>query len=511
MASVLPLSPTAWRESRWASHLAALGASILILLMITARDVRDMANMWWNISTYGHCLFILPITAWLVTQRNAELRIFAPQGWWPGLILVLGAALVWTVGEAAGVGLFRHAGVILMIQALIITILGKQLCRALLFPIFYLIFLIPAGEELVPMLQTLTAKLTIGMLGLSNVPHQVNGVFITIPGGYFEVAEECSGVKFLIAMVAYGALVANVCFRSWWRRSAFLAVSIAVPILANGVRAFGTIYAAWVVDRDFAKGVDHVIYGWFFFAIVIVLVMAIGWRFFDRKVSDPWLAGLKAEPAVSGKPPTIFVAAAMGMIAAPMLMQAAVAEAGRLPLTRTIVLPDVTGWERAAIRQSHPWAPSYVGADHRLIGEYRNAAGDQVTLAVAVYAWQQEGRELVGYGQGAIDPASRWAWALETAKPPTGRAERITAPGPVNREVVSVYWIDGKVTGSASAVKLATLKTRLIGGDQAAAAILISAEERPGQPARPAIDAFMTAMGPADALAARLVASARQR
>ncbi len=511
MATALPLFPMAWRENRWASHLAALGAAVLMLSLVVARDLRDMAHMWWNISTYGHCLFIVPITAWLVMQRKDELRAFAPQGWWPGLVLVLGAAIVWTVGEAAGVALFRHASAILMVQALIITILGKQLSRALLFPIFYLIFLIPAGEELVPTLQTLTAKLTIAMLGLSNVPHQVNGVFITIPGGYFEVAEECSGVKFLIAMVAYGALVANVCFHSWWRRSAFVAVSIIVPILANGVRAFGTIYAAWMVDRDFAKGVDHVIYGWFFFAIVIALVMAIGWRFFDRKVSDPWLADLKPEPFITGKQPFMIAVAALCVLAAPIVMQSAVTEAGRVPLFRTIALPDVPGWQRTAIRHSYPWTPSYVGADHRLLGEYRNAAGDQVTLAVAVYAWQDEGRELVGYGQGAIDPASRWAWASETAKPLAGKAERITAPGPVNREVVSVYWIDGKVTGSASAVKLATLKTRLIGGDQAAAAILISAEERPGQPARAAIDAFMAAMGPADRLAAQLVATARQR
>jgi exosortase/archaeosortase family protein len=64
------------------------------------------------------------------------------------------------------------------------------------------------------------------------------------------VAEACSGVKFLIAMVALGVLVANVCFRSWHRRAAFMALCVAVPILANGVRAWGTIYAAqYVGDR----------------------------------------------------------------------------------------------------------------------------------------------------------------------------------------------------------------------------------------------------------------------
>ena len=93
-------------------------------------------------------------------------------------------------------------------------------------------------------MQTVTAEIAIVLLGLTGVPAHLEGIFITTPTGYFEVAEACAGVKFLIAMVAFGALVANVCFRSWPRRIAFLAAAIVVPILANGVRAWGTIYIA---------------------------------------------------------------------------------------------------------------------------------------------------------------------------------------------------------------------------------------------------------------------------
>ncbi|WP_430983747.1 archaeosortase/exosortase family protein, partial [Escherichia coli] len=71
-------------------------------------------------------------------------------------------------------------------------------------------------------LQTATVAITMPLLHLFGVPAHVDGVLITIPNGYFEVAEACSGAKFVIAMIAYGVLVANVCFVSWRRRAVFL-------------------------------------------------------------------------------------------------------------------------------------------------------------------------------------------------------------------------------------------------------------------------------------------------
>ncbi len=495
----------------WRGHLAALGVTLLLALGYFSRDIADMARMWWGVSTYGHCLFILPIIGWLIAERRAEVRQFSPKIWWPGLFVIFAAALVWTMGAAGGIALFRHISIVLMVQAVVLTILGPQVVRAILFPLFYLIFLVPVGEELVPYLQTLTAKLTVILLAVAQVPAEINGVFIKIPNGYFEVAEECSGVKFLIAMVAYGALVSNVCFRSWRRRAAFMAVSIIVPVVANGVRAFGTIYIAWLVDRNFAKGFDHVVYGWFFFAIVLAVVMTIGWRFFDRKVNDPWLSDLK--PSVSGGSgnPLMIAVMALATLLTPIAWQKSVAANGRVTMPNQIDLPQVAGWTRVPVKHRYLWAPHFDGADHRLFGTYANANGETVDLAVAVFAWQDEGRELVGYGQGAIDLKSGWAWAANAAKPETGQAERIVAPGPINREVVTVYWVDGKLMGKGAEVKIATAKTRLMGGDQAAVAILVSAEDPPGKSSRPAIDSFVESLGRMDILAENLSATARGR
>ena len=492
----------------WRSHLIALGLTMAILLTIFASDVIDMVTIWWNASTYTHCLFIIPIVGWLIWQRKDEVAALPPRGWLPGLVLMAAGGMLWMVGEAAGVALFRHTAIVVMMQATVITLLGRTVARGIMFPLFYLFFLVPFGDEFVPMLQTITAKLCMFFLALTGIPAQIDGVFISISSGLFEVAEACSGIKFLVAMVAYGTLAANVCFKSWKRRIAFMTLAVVTPIIANGLRAFGTIYISHLTTNEFAAGFDHVIYGWFFFGFVMILVMAISWKFFDRSISDPWIADVQAGGVVAKKPVIATVIAVLALAAVPVAWASAVAASGRVAMPTMPALPQVKGWVQVPIAQSYPWWPRFDGADYKLIANYENAQGQQVELAVALFAWQDDGREIVGYGQGAFDPNTKWSWASDSKAPQFGRAARIFAPG-AEREVVSFYVLERLTTGDPASVKLETLKTRIIGGDQAAVAVLVSAEERRERPARAAIDTFLTDLGSVDALSAAMVMQAR--
>ncbi|WP_157217875.1 exosortase A [Flavisphingomonas formosensis] len=493
----------------WRRPLVALALLWAALLLIFFSDAAKIVELWWTSSTFEHCLLIPPIIAWLVWQRASEVKRLEPVGWAPGLLIVAAGALGWLLGHAAGVSVARHYGLVLMLQGAVVACLGPAVARGLLFPLCYLFFLVPAGEGLVPPLQTITAQMCMALLHLFGVPAHIEGVFITIPNGYFEVAEACSGVKFLIAMLAYGVLVCNVCFKSWTRRALFMAAAAVVPILANGLRAWGTIYVAHLTSADFAVGFDHVVYGWIFFAIVIAIMMGLGWPFFDRGVTEPWIdppaiqAWADRLPGRTRLLPVTIGAVAIALL--PVGWSAAIAASGRTPIPALTGLPQLPGW-----RQTHEtgyfWRPRYDGADLRLIQRYTNGAGQSVDLAVAVYGSQSEGHELVGYGHGAVDPDSQWAWTDNTASPPEGRAFRISAPGPVVREVATFYRIGGITTGSETRVKLETLKLRLLGGQQRAMAILVSAEQpAQGRSARPAIDAFLAALGPVDTFADRLV------
>ena len=496
-------APALGPASGWRAHLTALAAVWAAILLLFHRDAAGMVSVWMGSETFNHCALVLPIIAWLVWQRLPQLRELEPRAWWPGLLLVGAGAAAWLLGDAGSVAVARHAGLVLMLQGAAIATLGKNVSRGLAFPIFYALFLIPAGEELVPPLQTLTAEMSMFLLALVGIPAHIEGVFITTPGGYFEVAEACSGVEFLIAMIAYGALVANVCFRSWQRRLLFMAAAVAIPVLANGVRAWATIYIAQYAGIEFAAGFDHIFYGWIFFGLVIALLMAAGWRFFDRSVGDPWFDPAKLRETRSGSSPLLAASAAILALAALPFAWSAAGAASAAPVPSEIVLPDVPGWERVPVSGGRPWKPHFAGADLLRMGRYRNAEGEAVDLAVAVFARQEEGREIVGYGQGAVGPQSRWAWTASAPPPPGGRADRILSFGTV-REVLTFYRVGSILTGSHTAVKLETMKTRLFGGPQRAVAVLVSAPQpAEGVSPRPAIDAFVRALGPIDRLADR--------
>jgi exosortase A len=492
-------------QGNWRGSLQILGAAWAALLLVFWRDAADMAAIWWNSSTFNHCLIIAPVIGWLVMQRKDQLLQLRPQGWWPALLYVGAGAGGWLLGDAAGVALARQAGLVMMLQGSVAAVLGANVARGLLFPLFYMFFLVPFGEEFVPILQTLTAKMCMLMLAWAGIPAHIDGIFITTPGGYFKVAEACSGVKFLVAMVAIGALVSNLCFTRWSRRIAFMAACIIVPIIANGLRAFGTIYIAQSQGIQFAASFDHVFYGWIFFAIVIALTFGMGWRFFDKRADAPAFDPDKLQsPTGHSVGAGLAFALVLAIAALPALWSAAVAGRGANVPAR-IYLPEVKGWAVVSYTPAYPWKPKFDGNNHNLLGRYRStASGAEVDMFIAVYDRQSEGRELVGYGQGAVDPDSRWAWTENLPAPDNAKAERITAPGPVAREVISYYRVDGVTTGSATKVKLATMKARLLGRNQQAVAVLVSAELQEGKSPQPALDAFIKDLGDIDKMADRM-------
>jgi exosortase A len=489
----------------WRVHLLMLGFVAAAILLLFYHDAEAIAAIWWNSSTFNHCLLIPFILWWLVAQRKAELAQLVPAAWWPGLLLVGAGALGWMLGEAGGIASARHLGLAFMLQGSVIALLGRDVAKGLAFPLFYGLFLVPAGEELVPLMQTVTAQIAAFLLSITGVTAHLEGIFITTPTGYFEVAEACAGVKFLIAMAAFGALVANVCFRSWRRRLAFVAVALIVPILANGVRAWLTIYVAHRTGSvDLAAGFDHVVYGGVFFALVIAIILALGWRFFDRAVNDPWFDPKALQPeAPRGARLNEITAVILGLIVAPVAWLALVSVTGAHRVPTEIALPNLPGWQPVPQQQGRPWQPHFAGADRIRLAHYRDSQGRNVDLAIIVFESQSEGHELVGFGQGAVEPDGAWAWTANAAAPPNGRAERIASNG-VAREVLTFYRVGDVLTGSGVKVKLETLKTRLLGGPQRAVAILVSAEDSAaGVSARPALDDFVRALGPLDRLADR--------
>ncbi|GAB4484414.1 MAG: hypothetical protein OHK0018_16180 [Erythrobacter tepidarius] len=270
----------------------ALGAAALALVAVTAQSWGEMLHQWWNIDTYNHLLLVPLIIGWLVLLKVGELAAIAPRPFMPGLLLVGAALALWWAGRASGINLIAHAGAVGALQAAIISVLGLRAALLLGLPLAFASFLVPFGDEIIPPLQFVTAEIAIALTHWSGIEASIAGIHIHTPAGLFIVAEACSGVKFLIAMVTLGVLVCFTRFESWRRRALFMAACVIVPVLANGVRAWATIYVAQYIGAERATGFDHIVYGWVFFAIVVTMLLSSAWRFFECAPHDyGWSAG----------------------------------------------------------------------------------------------------------------------------------------------------------------------------------------------------------------------------
>lgn len=485
----------------WRAPLLRLSLLWLACFALFARDWAAMVMQWWDSSTYNHVLFVPAILGWLVWQCAPELAHLTPRACWPGLALFAGALLLWLLGDAAGLATASQLGAVMMVQAGVLAVLGPRVAWALLFPLGYALFLVPVGDELVPALQLITAKITIALTHASGIPAHIEGVFIDTPAGLFEVAEACSGVKFLVAMVALGTLVSHVFFRSWSRRAAFMALAVVLPILANGVRAWGTIYLAQSQGIGFAAGFDHIFYGWIFFALVMAAVLAIGWRWFDRAPGDRFIDGaaIATDPRFallerwSGRGwPTL--AAALGMALA-ITSWAGVSRAMEADLSSDTAFASVPGWTPVAAEQAYPWQPMAGGADRVTTMAFRDGEGRVVEAVLALYAAQGEGREAGAFGQGALPADTEWRWHSGTSAPDGTPGERLQAMG-VHRRVAETWYATGDWAGTSRLqLKLRSLRDRLLLRARPTAMLILSAEERPGTDPAAAIADFRAAAG----------------
>ncbi len=109
------------------------------------------------------------------------------------------------------------------------------------------------------------------------------GQNFVVPSGNWSVVEACSGIRYLIASLTVGTLYAYLTYTSLKRRLIFVGISLLVPVVANWLRAYLIVMIGHLSGNKLAVGVDHLIYGWVFFGVVIAIMFAIGMRWAETE------------------------------------------------------------------------------------------------------------------------------------------------------------------------------------------------------------------------------------
>lgn len=264
------------RPNAWRHVLAALGLCLCVLIVLYWPTLISMATIWFRSGTFAHGVLIVPVSLFLVWRKRRELRELTPAPDPVGVLLLAVLCVCWVATTSVNVLVGEQLSVMLMVPALVLTLCGAPAARAILFPLAFLIFAVPMGEGLVPILQDFTAIFTTQALAYAGIPVYLEGRFLSIPTGNFEVAETCSGIRYLIASVTFSCLYGYLSYRAYWRRVVFVGVAIVVAIVANGLRASGIVLLAHFSDMRIAVGTDHLIHGWLFFGVVIALLLVVG-------------------------------------------------------------------------------------------------------------------------------------------------------------------------------------------------------------------------------------------
>jgi exosortase A len=265
----------------------SLLAGILLLGFLFQTEVVTAVQTWDDSTAYNHCFLVIPIVLYLLWDRRESLRGLAarPLPW----IALAGIplAVAWLLTERLGIMEGRQLIALTFLELLFLGVLGWKLWSSVSGPLLYLYFLVPFGEFLTPKLQDITAVFVRLGLEIVGISAYVDGYVIEIAEGTFFIAQACAGLRFLIASIAFGALYALLMYRSPIRRVAFIAISIVVPIVANGFRALGIVSLGHVLGSAEAAATDHVLYGWMFFSLVILLLLACGLPFREDRQPEP--------------------------------------------------------------------------------------------------------------------------------------------------------------------------------------------------------------------------------
>jgi EpsI family protein len=287
-------------------------------------------------------------------------------------------------------------------------------------------------------------------------------------------------------------------YRGFLKRALFILTSVAVPIIANGLRALGIIVLAHLEGNAAAVEADHILYGWVFFTLVMMILIAIGMAFAEKPDRIPPIR------STAMRKPS-FWRFAVAIPAAVLLALAGPAYAYRLdslfpaaPLSRADS-PDVAPPWHSISGALPNWHPVAHGADREFFEAFQAPGSSMVVRYVALYRLRAIGNmlttsenRLAGDGEWRIAERAETALFLSGEKVTVTNTEMVS--GPRRRLVWSFYIVDGRITARLMEAKLLQARAVLLGRAPVAALVAVFASmDDPGNPAQEQLAHFLAA------------------
>jgi exosortase D (VPLPA-CTERM-specific) len=270
-----PPRVTVWRLS-WGLAFAALVVCALSLWPFWD-GLSAMWVMWVNTPEYSYGLLIPPVAAFLVWQQKDRLEHIRFVGSWVGVVVVLLGGAILVMGQLGTVYTLVQYAYMVTLYGLILSFLGWPGFRVLAVPQLILLFMIPLPQfilyNLSAKLQLLSSQLGVGFMRLFNVSVFLEGNVIDLGGYKLQVADACSGLRYLFPLMTIGFLMAYFYKGALWKRFFLFLSSIPITILMNSFRVgiIGITVEHWGIGM--AEGFLHEFQGWMVFMLSTALML----------------------------------------------------------------------------------------------------------------------------------------------------------------------------------------------------------------------------------------------
>jgi exosortase len=263
-------------------HLLPLAAALVAALAWTYwLIIPGLVAQWWNEPEYSHGFLVPIVSGYLVWSKRDVLRATAVgPGYW-GLGLMAFALVVYITGNVGADLFLQRVSLILMVAGGLLYVTGWAMLRALLFPLAFLLLMIPLPgiifNSIAFPLQLLAAQVASAVMGAGGVPVFREGNVMHLAAASLDVEEACSGIRSLVSLTTLGVLYAYLTYSSWTPRVLLMLAVVPIAIAANVFRVSVTGLLAHYVSVDTALGVFHTAGGWSVFLIAAALLLGVSW------------------------------------------------------------------------------------------------------------------------------------------------------------------------------------------------------------------------------------------
>jgi exosortase D (VPLPA-CTERM-specific) len=386
----------------------------------------------WSTPEYSHGPIIPAVSLFLFLRElrvNPPAPADTPANRWPGLALILFALGIGIFGNVVQIPDIITYGLILWVGGIMLVCLGWAQGRRHWAPVLHLVFMLPLPQfvywQLSLFLQGISSELGVWFLGLTGVPVYLDGNIIDLGVWQLQVAEACSGLRYLFPILSFSYLFAILYRGPVWHKAVLLLAAAPLAVLMNSVRIAGI---GVMVDRygiAHAEGFLHAFEGWVIFlaCISILFGMAVGLQRLTRhpkplaEVIDVDTSGFAASFArLPG------VAASVGLIAASIASVIVAAAFILTPMPQPLqpdrdpfaLFPRGFGEWLGQTQALEPEVAAVLGADDYINASYEAPAeAGIVNLFVAYYDRQAAGSGI--HSPAVCLPVGGWEVAAITA------------------------------------------------------------------------------------------------